>query len=289
MNRPVLFNPAAAGRDDAISLFAAGRHQWIGFRDIQDESVYPRDYAAGITLPLFNIQSGIGLQVHFGQIGFQSRTDIRFDYAYRIELQNENSLALGVSAQLSHFSLDVSQLSPADPLDPLLFEMGNQSDLIPEAGFGIFFNASNKGWAGISVMSLLSSDITLGNLEMNDQTTLVAQGQYRIPLIENRHRKLEIAPSLLIKSNFKKTQAEIDLLGYLKDKYWFGAGYRFQDGIVILAGLQIRNISAGVSYDLTTGQLREATGSGSLELHIGYNIPVFPKVECHSGFNVRHL
>ena len=125
--------------------------------------------------------------------------------------------------------------------------------------------------------------------ELKDQPTLVVQGQYRIHVNKSKYSKFDLAPSLLVKSNFTSTQAEVDLVGYLKDRYWVGAGYRFQDGVILLAGLQIKNFNAGLSYDFITSQLREATNTGSVELHIGYNIPIYPKVECHSGFNVRHL
>jgi type IX secretion system PorP/SprF family membrane protein len=289
MNRPVLFNPAASGKDDAVSMFAGGRFQWIGYTDQDNEDVYPKNYVVGLNLPLFKLNSGIGVQFNLEQIGYQSRMDITLDYAYKIELKRDKYLALGLNVQASRVSLDVSKLMPQDQQDPLLLKLGDQDALIPEAGFGIFFNSPKKGWAGVSMLNLIGSAATLGNIEMKDQPTLVAQGQYRISVIKSKKSKLDIAPSLLVKSNFTSTQAEVDVVGYLKDKYWFGAGYRFQDGVVLLAGLQIKNLHAGLSYDLTTGQLREATNMGSVEIHIGYNIPIYPRVECHSGFNVRHL
>jgi len=289
MNRPVIYNPAAAGKDDAVALYAGGRYQWIGYSDLNDEDVYPKNYVAGITLPLFNLNSGIGLQFSLEQFGYQSRMDLRLDYAYKFELNKDQYLSLGADVQISRFSLDVSQLMPSDMQDPLLLETGSQDDIFPEAGIGIFFNSPKKGWAGISMMNLLGSAATLGNLELKDQPTLVVQGQYRINVLKSKFNKFDFAPSLMVKSNLTSTQAEVDVVGYLKDKYWFGAGYRFQDGVILLAGLQINNLNAGLSYDFTTSRLREATNTGSVELHIGYNIPVYPKVECHSGFNVRHL
>ena len=289
MNRPVLYNPAASGKDDAVGMYAGGRYQWIGYTDQDDENVYPKNYVVGVNMPFYNINSGMGLQFNFEQIGYQSRMDLRLDYAYKIELKKDRYLALGINAQVSRFSLDVSKLMPADMQDPLLLELGDQSDLIPEAGFGIFYNDPKKWWGGISVLNLIGSTAQLENIEMKDQPTLVAQGQYRFHVNKSKYSKFDIAPSLLVKSNFSSTQAEVDLVGYLKDRYWFGAGYRFQDGVILLAGLQVKNFYAGLSYDFITSQLREATNTGSVELHIGYNIPIYPKVECHSGFNVRHL
>lgn len=161
--------------------------------------------------------------------------------------------------------------------------------MIPEAGFGVFYASSDRWYAGLALMNLLGSKATFGNIEMKNQTTVVGQTQVKIRIIDERFRKFDLAPSFLVKSNFKSTQAEIDLLGYLNDKIWFGAGYRNQDGIILLGGAQISNFSIGLSYDFTTGKVKEVTKAGSVELHLSYCIPVYPKIKRESGFNTRHL
>lgn len=289
MVRPVLFNPAAAGYNEAVCIYGAGRNQWMGYQDQAGEKVNPVDYIAGITAPLYAINSGIGFQFNSGKLGYQSRTDFRLDYAYKIEIKEDQMLSVGVYGQLSTINLDLDKLVPLDVTDPLLLKTGQQKDMIPEAGFGIFYSSSSRWFAGLSLMNLLGSKATLGNLEINDQMTFVAQGQYKFKVIDERFKKFDLAPSVLVKSNFTSTQVELDLLGYLDDKFWFGAGYRLQDGVILLGGAKIANFAIGLSYDATTGKVNDATKSGSAELHLSYCLPVFPKVKCESGFNTRHL
>jgi type IX secretion system PorP/SprF family membrane protein len=289
MVRPVLFNPAAAGYNEAVCIYGAGRNQWMGYQDQAGEKVNPVDYIAGTTAPLYAINSGIGFQFNSGKLGYQSRTDFRLDYAYKIEIKEEQMLSVGVYGQLSMINLDLDKLVPLDVTDPLLLKPGKQMDMIPEAGFGVFYSSSNRWFAGLSLMNLLGSKAILGNLEINDQMTFVAQGQYKFKVIDERFKKFDLAPSFLVKSNFTSTQVELDMLGYLNDKFWFGTGYRLQDGVKLLGGAQIADFAIGLSYDVTTGKVNEATKSGSAELHLSYCLPVFPKVKRESGFNTRHL
>jgi type IX secretion system PorP/SprF family membrane protein len=289
MIRPVLFNPAAAGYNEAVCVYGAGRNQWMGYQDQAGEKVNPVDYIAGITAPLYAINSGIGFQFNSGKLGYQTRTDFRLDYAYKIEIKEEQMLSVGVYGQLSSINLDIDKLVPLDVTDPLLLKPGKQKDMIPEAGLGIFYSLSNRWFAGLSLMNLLGSKAVLGNLEINDQMTFVAQGQYKFKVIDERFRKFDLAPSFLVKSNFTSTQAEIDMLGYLNDKVWFGAGYRLQDGVILLGGAKFSGFAVGLSYDVTTSKVNDVTKSGSAELHLSYCLPVFPKVKCESGFNTRHL
>ena len=289
MIRPVIYNPAAAGYREAVCIYGAGRNQWMGFTDEAGTQINPVNYLAGVSAPVFAINSGINFQLNSGTSAYQSGLDFRLDYAYKIKTGDEQVLSVGVYGQLSRVSLDIDKLRPLDVTDPLLLKTGEQTDMIPEAGFGVFYAASDRWFAGVSVMNLLGSKAVLGNLELKDQTTVVGQAQVKINVTDERYKKIDLAPSFLVKSNFTSTQVELDLLGYLNDKFWAGAGYRLQDGVILLGGAQIANFAIGLSYDLTTGKVNEVTKSGSAELHLSYCLPLFPKVKRESGFNTRHL
>jgi type IX secretion system PorP/SprF family membrane protein len=298
MIRPVIYNPAVSGQKDAVCFYGSGRNQWIGFTDMDGQNVNPRNYIAGVTAPIYSMNSGIGFQYNMEQIGYQSRSDFRIDYAYKLELKNNQILSVGVSGQLSQLKLDVDKLKPIDISDPLVLKQGIQKDMLPEAGIGVFYSSGDTWWAGISAMNLLGSTAKLGNIKLNDQTTIIANGQYKINVIKERFRKLDLAPSFLVKTNFTNTQVELDLLAYVNTNYWFGTGYRLQDGVAIIGGAQINNFIIGISYDLTTGKVNEVTKAGTAELHLSYCLPVLPrsksegklnKVKYHSGFNTRHL
>lgn len=288
MFSPLIYNPAFSGSEEAFMFQAGWRNQWMGFHDDKEKTVNPRSFFITASAPVYRINSGLGMVFSRQSLGYQERSDFRIDYSFRIPLRNESIISLGISGKISQLSLNIDNLSPFDPADPLVKETGLQKDVVPEFGTGIFYK-STKTQAGISAMNLLSSEFQMGNIILKDQMTFTFFAQHRLSIVDNRFNKADIAPSILIKSSAKSTQFDVNLLGYFNDRYWGGAGYRFQDGIILLAGAGIGSLEAGVSYDITTSRLKDATKKGSLEIQIRYGIPVYPPVLRESGFNTRHL
>jgi type IX secretion system PorP/SprF family membrane protein len=305
MVNPVIYNPAASGLYDAVWIYGAGRNQWMGFKDQNNETIQPRNMIAGANIPIHSINSMIGFHYNLEKLAYQSRSDFKLDYAYKLNIGKKQSLSLGISGQISQMKLDIDKLIPLDSTDPINLTPGKQKDLIPEIGVGIFYASEDRFWAGFSLLNLLGSKATLGNIIMDDQMAAVIQAQYKISLINERKRKIELAPSFLVKSNFTNTQVEVDLLAYINNMYWLGTGYRLQDGIILLAGMHIKDFLFGISYDVTIGKMNEATKAGSAEIHLSYCFPVKKsaienqkrtfrnnngkKIKYESGFNTRHL
>lgn len=288
MFSPGIYNPASAGMSEALNLQAGWRNQWIGFTDQEGNNVNPKSYFAAISAPIYAINSGLGLMISRQDLAYQQRTDIRLDYALKIPFKEGQFLSVGISGKLSRLNLNIDKLIPTDPTDPLIKKTGSHQSNVPEMGTGLLYT-SKKLMAGISLMNLLGSEFELGNIIMQDQPTFTAMAQYRINLIEERFKKVDLAPSFLIKSSINSTQIDLNLLGYVNDRFWGGAGYRLQDGLILMAGAGLGQFDAGISYDFTTSKMKEATGKGSLELQIRYGFPVYPPVRASSGFNTRHL
>ncbi len=295
---PLIYNPAFSGQNHDVSLYVAARQQWIGYSDQQSESVYPRNYIVGITTPIRLIKSGIGFQFNLEQIGYQTRKDFRLDYAYKIEMQRNRLLSFGISAQLSNLKLDIDRLDPQDLSDPSILLNGIQEDMIPEASLGVCYSSANNWWIGFSALNFLGSQARLGNIILHDQLTFLLDGQYKISIINRRFRKFDLAPSFLLKTNFTVTQAEFDMLGYLNTNYWFGAGYRIQDGLILIGGAHLGDFDIGLSYDVTAGKVAEVTKIGTIELQLRYCLQIIrkdsfderlKKIKYQSGFNTRHL
>jgi hypothetical protein len=61
------------------------------------------------------------------------------------------------------------------------------------------------------------------------------------------------------------------MLALFRDKYWAGLGWRLQDAVLLMAGLEIGNgIRAGYSYNISTSALGRAGSGGSHEIMLGY-------------------
>jgi len=274
MIRPSLYNPAASGADEAICIYGTYRNQWIGFKDQNNEAANPVNYQGGIAFPIYPINSGVGLTFGAGSIGYQSFLNVRLDYAYHFKIDDEQRILAGASIQFEDVTIDFNKLSVMDIIEPLLHKLGKQQDMVTQAGFGVMYSLKNKGWAGVSVLNLLGSEAEFENVAIPYKMTIIAQGLYKFRVIDERKRKIDIAPAFLVKTQFTSTQVDLNVLGYFNDRFWLGTGYRLQDGIMVLGGIQAKNLKLGVSYDFTTNQMRKATGTGSAEVHLSYCIPV---------------
>lgn len=285
---PFIFNPASSGVEEALMLQAGWRSQWMGYTDQAGKTVNPVSYFVAASAPIYPISSGLGVVFSRQEFAYQQRTDFRLDYAYSIALNEESLLSLGISGKVSQLSLNIDNLNPADPADPLIKETGTQKDMVPEIGAGVFYHSA-KTDAGLSVMNLLGSEFETGNILLQDQMTFTVYARHRIRVMDERFRKVDLAPSLLMKTSMKSTQLDLNLLAYVYDRFWGGAGYRLQDGVILMAGAGIGNIHAGVAYDVTTSKTKDVTSKGSLEIQLRFAFPVYPPVPQSSGFNTRHL
>lgn len=272
MTRPSIYNPAASGSSEAICLFAAGRNQWIGYKDEMDNPIGPSNYFGGIEMPVYPINSGVGLMVEKSIVGYQTATNVKLNYSYKAEIADKQTISAGILINLSELSLDFDKLFPYDPNDPLMNITGKQKDLVPDAGFGIFYSNNNKFWAGASVLNILGSKATLGNIELKNNTNFIAQGLYRFHLVEKLNQTIDVAPAFLLKTYVAGTQVDLNLMGYYNDLFWLGTGYRVNDGLILMGGVQFFNINIGLSYDFTTNQEQKATSAGSAEIHLSYCI-----------------
>ena len=81
----------------------------------------------------------------------------------------------------------------------------------------------------------------------------------------------EILPSVLVKTDFTFTSAEIT--GRLRyNKFLsFGVGYRWNDAITATIAAELKNFYVGYAYDYPTGAISKAS-TGSHEVFAGYRL-----------------
>ena len=85
---------------------------------------------------------------------------------------------------------------------------------------------------------------------------------------------IRIKPSALLKTaNFSFFQADLTCLVDYRNAFWGGLGYRVQDAIYVLGGVNWKKLRVGVSYDFTTSRLgafKPGRSMGSLELYLRF-------------------
>lgn len=150
---------------------------------------------------------------------------------------------------------------------------GNAFDL----GLGIFYS-HRWFWAGISATHLNSPSVKMNaesgqdgnerNYEFQMGRTLYFMAGSNIPV---KNTLFELMPSLLVKSDFTNTTAEITARARYNKFLSFGVGYRWDDAVIATVAAEIKNFYIGYSYDYAVTGIHTAS-SGSHEIIVGYRL-----------------
>ncbi|PRY91413.1 type IX secretion system membrane protein PorP/SprF [Marinilabilia salmonicolor] len=261
-------NPGYAGNSGKMNVVLMNRNQWTGLEGAPVTTVAGADAA----LNLFGKKVGVGLEVMNDDIGFFNNLMIRLSFARRY-LLGEGELGIGISTGILSQSFDGSGIEIPesdyhDPNDPMV-PSEKISGFAPDFGLGAFYQG--PGWyAGAGVQHLFSPEPNFqDDFYVYVHRSLFLTGGYLINLEE---RNFDLEPSIFFRQGGGSWQADLNLNLHFREKYWAGLTYRYQDAVVLLAGLNLKNgIRAGYSYDITTSKLSNTGSSGSHEIMIGYS------------------
>lgn len=282
------YNPATTGGQSAICASINARQQWIGLTDVNDNNISPTSLIANVQAPIFNIHSGVGLNIIYDNLSLESTKGVKFNYAYHMPFGDGGStLSAGIGVSLLSREVRYDQFTLEQPGDPLLKIATPESGSLFDADLGLWYNNPRRLYAGVSVTSLMGATGEIGNTEYGLTRNINLTAGYYIKAIEKRWEKLYIIPSLLIKSNLKNMQIDFTARAEYNDLMG-GLSYRHQDALAVIAGYNFSGLRLGLSYDLTTGPLSRPS-SGSAEIFASWCLPVAPKVKLSNGFNTRYL
>jgi type IX secretion system PorP/SprF family membrane protein len=268
------YNPAAVGEGDMIHVTGHIRSQWMGMDSIE-KSIGGLTSNISISTPLRigNSMHGIGVRLLKDQMGLFTNQTVYLQYAFKKRLGNSTlSIGMDVGAislgfagtKLSKITLGTYHKLLEDQYIPQADVNGTSLDL----NAGVFYSTPTY-YAGLSFTHITSPVVAWSDkADMKVTGTAYLTGGYQYALPDTKY---VLKPSGLIKTDFNSFQ--VDLSGRMEydNKFWGGLSYRFQDAVVVLAGLNIdAGLSIGLSYDLSTSKMITAT-KGSGELVVTYN------------------
>lgn len=294
MYNKMFMNPAYAGMRQALCGTLIARQQWSGFDGAPQSGVLSID---GYVPPL---RGGLGLNVMYDKLGFEQTMAYRLAYSFHINDVGGGTLGIGIEAGA------VSKRIGPTGTNQWIATTNWQNDVaIPppvmakttfDVGFGLWYQRQNL-WIGLSSTHLPANTI-------DDGTAQVGTPPVTHNLVYNMARHYfitggynwetggawSIRPSFLVKSDATVTTFDVNVLAVYNQRFWFGAGYRFQDAVIPMLGFQIPHdkigenggLKVGFAYDYTTSNLGKYN-SGSFELFLNYCHPIeiTPKREGH--------
>ncbi len=260
-------NPGFAGTSGRANVVLGNRQQWTGFEGAPITTVLGAD----ATLNVFGRKAGVGIQIMNDEVGFFNNLYMQFSFS-RLYFLGDGELGIGVSAGIVNQAFDGTNIyipeSDYHQPDDNAVAQGKVNGTVPDFGLGAFYRG--PGWyAGLSVQHLFEPEPNFKDaFSVYVPRTVHATAGYTYAFWE---RPIELMPSLYLKQSTGSWQVDVNMNVRVREKYWGGLTWRYQDAIVFLAGIELANgIRAGYSYDLTTSKLAKVS-NGSHEIVIGYS------------------
>jgi len=257
------YNPAYAGSKEAMTLGAIYRHQWQGIEGA------PRTLSAFAHAPFLNNRCGAGLAITSDRIGMVDNSYIDLNYAYRIALQKETVLSVGLLTRFEYSRVDWTKAETVDFGDQLIPTETNQSGV--NFGLGMYLSSKNY-YVGLSVPSLLKTTLYnssefFGINEISKYRSYYLMGGIIARVADN----VMFKPAMMI-SYSPNAPFELDMNAsfLFMQAFWIGATYRLGDSVDAVLQYQLsKQFKLGLATDFTLSELRDYT-SGSFEVMIEY-------------------
>ncbi|MBL4625726.1 MAG: type IX secretion system membrane protein PorP/SprF [Flavobacteriales bacterium] len=256
-------NPGVAGSNNAICANLLGRQQWVKFDG------RPATYQFSVHGPLkqIGVPIGIGLTVSQDNIGRSSSMGARLAAAYQKGL-GPGSIGIGISGGIISYTLGAFTAGEAidDPsMDPTIPTTAISS-VKGDFDFGVYYKIPNQLYVGFSSTHLNQADLNVV-YEVKRHYYIIAGYEKQVGT------SLVLKPNIWVKSDAASAQIDINLLAELNNMILGGVSYRYQDAVVLMAGLKM-DLGPGIgklmyAYDINTSQLRDYN-AGSHEILLGY-------------------
>jgi type IX secretion system PorP/SprF family membrane protein len=210
-------NPAYAGYKGDGYIQTTYRSQWINFPGAPKTLSFTADLSAN------EGRMGLGVTYLKDRIGLTESNVGMLTYSYRIATGDKSMLSLGVSAGISEYAFDPTEMVAVKNPDPLL-PSSRVSATTPNMNTGLFFH-SDKFYAGLSAYNLI------GRRALLRQDIAVAFHDFHYYLTVGGMMRLadnvQLKPSILIKHvKGSPTSYDLNTMFLFRERVWLGGSFR---------------------------------------------------------------
>ena len=242
--------------------------------------IYDLDEDPSLFIKKFFEDGGVGLNVVKDNIAEFSNLGLQASYAYRVKL-GIGQLGLGMSVGMYQSGVDGTGFNPAQTGDdaiPLNSVSGSKLDL----GAGAYFNTQDM-YIGVSSTHMSEPIVEWSDGQKYPLTRhyfLISGYYYEINSV------LSLNPSIYLKSDGATSQLDINTNLIYNNKMWGGVTYRLDEGLVLLAGMNInKDLRFGLGYDVNVVN----NMGNSFEFMLGYNFKIKTEKAISKYKNPRFL
>lgn len=301
---PLQLNPAFAGNTYSPHISINYRNQWPALNQAYVT------YSVAYSQFFKDFNSGIGLMIQTDDAGqgLYKTTKVSGVYSYRLQINDNLNLKLGLEGSLVRINLDWEKLIFVDQVDPTLgFTSGGgtpfpTAEVQPENLSNNYFDASagillysSHFYAGVTTKHLNTPNETF--LEINENLDgglplrlgLHAGYEFKISEGNKKRQASFISPNVMFVKQGDFGQLNIGAYGNLGAIFgglWYRQGFANPDAAIALVGFQAGGYKIGYSYDITISKLSLGRSGGSHEISLIMNFDKPEKVDYNDCFGL---
>lgn len=290
---PTYYNPATTGDINFVRIRGGGRLQWLGIENA------PKNFVVAADSP-FQIgkrRIGAGASVSQESIGLFSNMLLNLQGSYKFKFL-KGMLSVGVQGgyYTSKFRGSEVYIPEGDDYHQSSDEAVPTRDMTGQSfDFSAGISYSHKYFnIGISAQHILEPTVHFESegaetAEMSQYESRLTRSLYLTAdgNIGIKNTLIEMQPSMILRTDFKGLDGEVTMRAMYKKLFWLGIGYRLNDAVSIMGGVEIKNFFLGYSYDYSTSAIAKVS-SGSHELIVGYKLKLdFSKKNRNKHRSIR--
>ena len=265
-------NPAYAGSRGQLSIAALYRSQWVGL------SGAPKSQTLNLHSPIRNSKLGYGISIVNDNIGDGVVQETAFDavLSYTINVSLDGKLSFGLKAGGNLLNLDFNGLRNFQ--DESVGADNIENKFSPNVGVGMYYH-TNKFYLGLSAPNLLKTEHFDNSQTDEDSVQFLSKERINFYLITgyvfDLNNNFKFKPALLTKVvGGAPLQVDFSANFMFNDKFTFGAAYRWDAAVSVMAGFQITDqFMLGLAYDKETTELGGTQfNDGSFEIFLRYEL-----------------
>lgn len=259
-----ILNPAVAGAKEYDVLRTSYRNQWTGFDGTPITQTLSAHFRA-------TKKTGIGFAFFTDKTGTFSNNGLQMSYAYHLPINRNHNVAFGLSALLTYFQYDGTEIILLNPGDPEMPPTVDKS-IMPDASFGVYFYGEYY-YAGFSIPHLIQSRMTFdSNGDVFDSRLVRHYYLMGGISLNSSSNNVKFEPSMLIKfTEYTLPQFELGLKFKTGKNIWIGSTCRLGESVAAMLGFEIKGVFIGYNYDYPFLNLRDFSKT-SHEIVVGYNL-----------------
>ena len=258
-------NPSLTGAKETTNAFLTHRTQWVGIEGAPQTSFFTVDGA------LMQGKVGVGLVMFSDVTGILNRSGFNANYAYKIQINGDNSLRFGISTGVLNNKIDFTKAVVLDNSDPLLSSQ-EQVRTSVNADLGLTY-IWKKLEVGIAVPQALGNTVNFqNNLDLGGVYNISRHyyGSLKYTFDVSRTKGITAYPLMMVRSvQGAPLQYDVNAVLDWNDYGWLGFTYHSDYAVAFSAGVRYKGLSIGYAHNIGTNAIKSYTGRTS-EFLLGY-------------------